>query len=311
MKLGSIQQLFKYLLPNRFTRAENLLTIAMSIRQQLASGRALADLSPFEQQFLLASATGNLEKLANRTAIVERAAELSPDIKGLLSAPESTDAHPPDDANAIGTDEDSAYFWDRFWSDAEVVSVAYMREIYARILAGKVGRPESFSLRTLDVIRCLDEYSAKVFRWACQFVIGDAFLPDIFNKIEGVQQPGHTSHMRTLQESGLLGPSGGSLKAPAGPLRFGEWYLNVEKITPETSMLSGMLAVYSLTKAGRELFGIVDIRVGTSQLKVLYDALTRVAFSTEVDKTCHISTSEDGPWQELSAFLKTRTSTSD
>ncbi len=51
----------------------------------------------------------------------------------------------------------------RFFSYAEDISNEEMQELWARILAGEVKRPKSFSLRTLDILRNLSKEEAQVF----------------------------------------------------------------------------------------------------------------------------------------------------
>ena len=51
----------------------------------------------------------------------------------------------------------------RFFSYAEDISDEEMQELWARILAGEVERPKSYSLRTLDVLRNLSREEADVF----------------------------------------------------------------------------------------------------------------------------------------------------
>lgn len=51
----------------------------------------------------------------------------------------------------------------RFFSYAEDISNNEMQEIWARILAGEVKKPKSFSLRTLDTLRNLSKEDAEVF----------------------------------------------------------------------------------------------------------------------------------------------------
>lgn len=51
----------------------------------------------------------------------------------------------------------------RFFSYAEDISSEEMQELWARILAGEIKRPKSYSLRTLDILRNLSKEEAEVF----------------------------------------------------------------------------------------------------------------------------------------------------
>ena len=55
----------------------------------------------------------------------------------------------------------------RFFSDVQDVSTEETQELYAKILAGEVERPGSTSVRTLSILRDLDQSTAMLFRTQC------------------------------------------------------------------------------------------------------------------------------------------------
>lgn len=62
----------------------------------------------------------------------------------------------------------------RFFSYAEDISNDEMQELWGRILAGEVKQPNSYSLRTLDIIRNLSKSEAEVFmKFAALAIIGN------------------------------------------------------------------------------------------------------------------------------------------
>lgn len=68
----------------------------------------------------------------------------------------------------------------RFFDYAEDVSNEEMQDIWGRILAGEIKRPNSFSLRTLEFVRNLTKEEAQVFTKAANFVISSWNSPFIF-----------------------------------------------------------------------------------------------------------------------------------
>ena len=68
----------------------------------------------------------------------------------------------------------------RFFEYAKDVSSEDMQTIWAKILAGEVRRPSSFSLRCLDIVRNLSTSEAEAFSGLRPFVLADRFvLPEL------------------------------------------------------------------------------------------------------------------------------------
>lgn len=69
----------------------------------------------------------------------------------------------------------------RFFTIVEDVSDAEMQQLWARILAGEVKQPKSYSLRTLELLRNLSQKEAEVINKASNYLIGNNLLcADIF-----------------------------------------------------------------------------------------------------------------------------------
>ncbi len=164
-----------------------------------------------------------------------------------------------------------------------------MQELYARILAGKVKSPKSFSLRTLDVVRCLEASTAKLFKLAAPFIINKQLLPDIFSLKRGF----YGSHVSELIDAGLVSSNPNTLRYDV-VYQYKEWYLRV----PSTKGLPGLPPmVYSLTGAGRQLLEMFEVE--TNVIHVLWIC---EAFS-QYDDICSVSLSEDGEWQDWKEFF--------
>jgi hypothetical protein len=58
----------------------------------------------------------------------------------------------------------------RFFEECQDISDAQMQQIWARIMAGEVARPGSFSPKTLSIVRDLTKTDANLFARLCQFI---------------------------------------------------------------------------------------------------------------------------------------------
>ena len=69
----------------------------------------------------------------------------------------------------------------RFFSIVEDVSDAEMQQLWARILAGEIKRPKSYSLRTLELLKNLSPKEAEVINLASGYVMDNRhFCSNIF-----------------------------------------------------------------------------------------------------------------------------------
>jgi hypothetical protein len=70
----------------------------------------------------------------------------------------------------------------RFFRECQDISDEQMQLIWARILAGEVAQPRSFSPRTLSIVRDLTKYDAETFAKLCSFtwfIPGTEYVPII------------------------------------------------------------------------------------------------------------------------------------
>ena len=93
----------------------------------------------------------------------------------------------------------------RFFNYAQDISNDEMQELWSRILSGEVKRPNSFSLRTLEVIKNLSKREAEIFSAVANYAIssnGESFL---FNEDGILDKFGITfNNISLLQEIGLI-----------------------------------------------------------------------------------------------------------
>ena len=148
----------------------------------------------------------------------------------------------------------------RFIGHAGEVSDEDMQKLWARVLAGEVIHPKSYSLKTLDCLRNMTADDAELFRKICPYIIQGRFIS---NESGIIEKYGVTySDILQLDECGLLNSSGLiSLDATLGQdpiiiLDFGSYILTGTCNEGGTQQIS--VGQYPLTRAGKELYRIVQ-----------------------------------------------------
>ena len=153
----------------------------------------------------------------------------------------------------------------RFFGIAKDVSSDDMQFIWSKILAGEIVKPGSFSLRTLETIRNISSYEARIFEKALPFIISSGaahFIPTCLTTFEkfGLSY----GHIIQLEECGLINSTGTAslpLKAPSACVNFPLLNTNTEVLAITNSNekeLSFNLAAYPMTHAAVELISILD-----------------------------------------------------
>ena len=123
------------------------------------------------------------KRLANARSVVEDAADE-------LGDKEVSDHEPDPDWTA------------RFFNDIQDISSEEMQSLWAKVLAGEVERPGSTSLRTLNILRNLDQATAILFRKLCSACV--LFTPDKKVLIDArVPSLGGNAASNSLQAYGL------------------------------------------------------------------------------------------------------------
>ena len=174
----------------------------------------------------------------------------------------------------------------RFFNDVQDVSSGEMQSLWAKVLAGEVERAGSTSIRTLGILKNLDQATARLFRKFCSACIFltpdgkapiDARVPSLGGNAgtNSLQAYGlHFGALNILNEHGLIISdynSRNDYRLSIGlkidnppqlirmPFRFQDryWILipTSERDPNEEFRLSGV----ALTRSGRELSGIVGL----------------------------------------------------
>ena len=127
----------------------------------------------------------NLERrLGNIAAIVDKARRVLP-------------------AGTVPDVEPNVGWTSSFSSGAQGVSSDEMQNLWAKILAGEVATPGSTSIRTLTVLRNLDQSTARLFRHLCSMAVS-LTLPDGHSLDHRVISLGGNPAHNSLQKFGLV-----------------------------------------------------------------------------------------------------------
>jgi Protein of unknown function (DUF2806) len=89
---------------------------------------------------------------------------------------------------------------------AEDATFERLQETWARVLAGEIRKPRSFSLKTLRFVSELDSYTAEMFEKYAAFVFSEDFIPSAL-----MQSGQWVAELYHLQDFGLLSGVGGNL----------------------------------------------------------------------------------------------------
>lgn len=174
----------------------------------------------------------------------------------------------PDKVSEEKVDEDWTV---QFFNYSQDVSNEEMQMIWGKILAGEVSQPGSFSLRTLSIVKILNQEDALLFKKICNYAWGGftiiycSSIEEYFNKV-GLPWASFL-HLGTL---GLINTADTNLLIKHKESENLE-YLGDKYIFTNNNPLGKALPlqVYLLTQIGMELFSICDKEPDLEYLSIL------------------------------------------
>lgn len=134
----------------------------------------------------------------------------------------------------------------RFYEAAGNISNESMQELWAKILAGEIRNPSSYSLRTLDVLKNLTQNDGELFEKVCRYSIktgNSIFLPfyQSYRKKFGIEY----SEIMHLNELGLIFSDGQLVLK-----------INTNKNKKNVFMINELVLVHSSLDDTKNLFEI-------------------------------------------------------
>lgn len=155
----------------------------------------------------------------------------------------------------------------RFFDYAESISEEDMQDIWAKLLAGEIKQPKSFSKRTLDVIRNLSSEEAQLMNKYSGRVFG--------NNLPIMKNDDNLNDLTKLDDSGLLNINPlsykYSLKEHQKTILCADKHHLVEIYANSSTQLYYDICV--LTEAGREIIQLIDPDLDLSFIEKLADTI--------------------------------------
>ena len=151
----------------------------------------------------------------------------------------------------------------RFYEAVGNISDEVMQDLWAKLLAGEVAEPSSFSLKTIDVLRKLSKQDAELFSLICSHSVmtrGQNFLPHYDTYLE--KHNIYYTDIMKLNEQGLIfndGTIGFSMSIGQNPnVLFWNNDLVMTIESSDDKNIEIHIKTYPFTKAGQELAVLVS-----------------------------------------------------
>ena len=145
----------------------------------------------------------------------------------------------------------------RFFTIVEDVSDSEMQKLWARILAGEVKKPKSYSLRTLEVLRNMTKEEADLFVKATSYMIDNDSIINEINCSLSVEE------LLTLNDIGLVNNESLTVTYTLNK-QSSLSHIKIDKLfgvgiyNPDVPIIRLELSVRSLTIVGKELVKLID-----------------------------------------------------
>lgn len=194
------------------------------------------------------------------------------------------------------SDEPVSHDWIlRFFNLAGDVSSEQMQTLWARVLAGEVRKPGSFSFRSLQVLTMLSKEEAEVFKRVTPFVFhhggrGFLFDKDMSSKYYAYKE------LLTLSDCGLLSIDMTSVLKFSG-LKNGATFTAANVVCTVNSDEEDSFTlsrVCHLTSAGTELLQLFNVEQNTDYIINLFKWFKQIAPQLMLTAHYIIATDEDG-----------------
>lgn len=168
----------------------------------------------------------------------------------------------------------------RFYEAVGNISNEEMQEIWARILAGEINNPGSFSLRAIDILKNLSRADAELFERVCLYAMrtsGHIFVPNYDSYLDtfGISY----SDVMRLDELGLLNSNGLLVlsiqvqNSESVLLNNDQMAITLRSKGNDASMIE--VKQFPLTDVGRELFGILKLSTPYDCYSILAKELSK------------------------------------
>lgn len=172
----------------------------------------------------------------------------------------------------------------RFFNIAQDANNEDMQTLWAKILAGEIKKPKSFSLRTLETLRSISTEDAKLFQDAVALSIANQYiiLPTNINGLEEFNLS--YDKILTLRDAGLLS-TGNNDNKNAEKTNSLSSKLIINLTTKSKTLFvevpkgkSYKINVLNLTKAGMELAGLIEVDTNSKYISAIIEMFEQKGF---------------------------------
>lgn len=175
----------------------------------------------------------------------------------------------------------------RFFNSIEDIGTNEMQELWAKVLAGEIKKPKTFSLRTLETLRNMTKEEAELFQRICDYVFSwngskfflndDIFMKEINISYESILQ---------LEECGLINASpllaiNAKLEPDKAAFLHNDTLLVVLNPIVEHEVPIS-ISRFKLTSAGMEIARIFEKQMSNEVLELIAKNLKRMITNAEV-----------------------------
>jgi uncharacterized repeat protein (TIGR03899 family) len=198
----------------------------------------------------------------------------------------------------------------RFFNIIEDVTDEQMQGLWGRILAGEVKQPESYSLRTLEILKNMNKREADIFANFANYLIESDKNAIIFRgkNSPALEENGFPFNDRLLMiELGLL-QSGIDIVGnfPVCQEDIVHYFTSgkyIIKSIKKTNSPVADIPIFKFTKSGEELLKLIHIEPCESYIKTFFSYLVKSGFETEysfiIEKFPDEKIRHTQPWQKF------------
>ncbi|HSX32520.1 MAG TPA: DUF2806 domain-containing protein [Candidatus Saccharimonadales bacterium] len=168
------------------------------------------------------------------------------------------------ETHSISPNKIPSKFLVEFMDNASVEEEETLQDIWAKILAKESDNPETFSLRTLNILKLMNKSDAQNFSVLTKFLISHSSEIFLINDDAILKKYKiDFNNLMKLEELGLivLNPLL-SLQLDFAKIKEASFYTNRKllmiKLKPDMAEKTLSISAYTLTTVGKQLFSVVD-----------------------------------------------------
>jgi hypothetical protein len=151
----------------------------------------------------------------------------------------------------------------KFFLEAEHICDKDLQLLWGKVLAGEVGSPGSYSLRTLEVLKHLSKHEAELFRIFCNMSFRDGWMVKVDGDINRILEPYglNFNSILMMRNAGLIYEGDTLMRDWSRFDKLTSMVLENNGILLQLSgapFINQMIPMMPFTQAGRELQNLIE-----------------------------------------------------